>query len=152
MFKLKKMITPIALALFLLTLCACGNAGIPGEVKEHEVGTGDTLSAICPKDWNEFEYGERSLFFTQADELGDYIKPYFMIQYNDTVIEAGGIGDDVSFEIDGKTWTGVYDSRYELYNIVTTTEKGSVYVASSGIKREEKLFEGVLSSIKVTHE
>ena len=66
------------------------------------------------------------------------------------IIEATGLSETVSFELDRRTWTGIYDNLNEMYNIVTATEKGSVYVVSAENNRDEKLFESVLSSIKVT--
>ena len=152
--------------MLVLSMCACNNDSSPdsgdgasnsiGEVKEITVADGNKISAICPKNWNDFtdqtsSTWKDSLYFSEADEPGSYSKPYFLIKYSEVENQIDGEGEEVSIESGGTTWKGLYDSSYKSFNITTVLDGGaSVTLMSIGMEEDNNIFKAVLASIKVT--
>ena len=175
MSKIKSLVLVGVASMFILPLCACnkdsssngdnrtspdsssrGSLDSIGEVKEITSADGSKISAICPKNWNDFSdqtssTWKDSLYFSKADAPGNYSEPYFLIKYSDIANQIGGEGEGVSIESDGVTWRGLYNSNYKSFNITTVIDGGaSVTLMSIGMDEEDAIFKAVLSSIKVT--
>lgn len=169
----------IALALILsLSLTACGGAGgqqpsgnagadesaapdspggdekpAEGERISLEISNEDTekgvLSAICPAGWYEHS-DEASLFFSESETPGDYAKPYIKIGYAPTATLTGGSGEEITFEMGGKSWEGLHNGDYNTYNVTHQLDGGGgLSVVSMGVGPDDAVYRAVIESILV---
>ena len=167
--KIKSFVLVGIAIILIFSLCACkkdsaggssdsggGPAESVGEVKELVIASGGKISAICPKDWNDFTDSESStwedsLYFSEADAAGDYSKPYFLIIYSDVETTVAGAGEEVTIESAGVTWKGLYDSNYKSFNITTVIDGGaSITLMSRGMDKDNNIFKAVLASVEIT--
>ncbi|MDL2259086.1 hypothetical protein LJC42_08070 [Eubacteriales bacterium OttesenSCG-928-K08] len=108
-----------------------------------------TLSAICPAGWHDHSDGEY-LFFSESQTPGDYSKPYIRLGYAPTATLTGGSGEDISFELGGKKWEGLFNSDYNTYNVAHQLDGGGgLSAVSMGAGPDDALYQQVLESILV---
>lgn len=124
-----------------------------GERIRLEISNEDTekgyLSAVCPAGWYNHS-DEEYLFFSESETAGDYSKPYIRIGYAPTATSTGGSGEDITFELGGRNWEGLYNGDYNTYNVIHQLDGGGgLSVVSLGGGPDDAVYKMVVGSIWV---
>lgn len=108
-----------------------------------------TLSAVCPAGWYDHSDGEY-LFFSESQTPGDYTKPYIRLGYAPTATLTGGSGEDIAFEMGGKSWEGLFNDEYNTYNLTHQLDGGGgLSLVSMGTGPDDEAYQLVVESILV---